>query len=1230
LRWRLQEAWVSKRASSALLLNAPDLQTAPVTYPAATPVAAAVAKPVNLRGKGKMLKFNGTSTYVEIPYHDNLELDNFSIEFWVNLEKPTTSWVGLLGRPGRNYAIYANSAGYLEVFQHTTNGTTENTKKSLAKSGGGTFKFATWQHVAYYYDGFNAGILINGHEVVKMAVTEKFVHDTNPIYIGRDLDGTTNAYAKGSLMDVRIWKRGRNTISVGLDRGNRLLGTESSLVAYYPFDADNGSRAFDACAMNHGTIYNGSYAVSSYNLHDGVRFDGLYDRMTVTGLSGFRRNDFAVQMTVKVDPSFDGQKLFLVSASNNAFALALQVASVSGLINLQKMLYFLPITPNTNFQVQSGWVNGYPANHVPIDRWVTLTMIGTATQRTYYVGSTLAGTETGTFTGPTEFDTIDLAVGYGKATGFQPFKGLISEVRIFNQTKAASWVGANLEKRYTSTSSDIFAAYRLAENDNGTCNGYADVPAKLELSAISGRVTPVGLQFTDNTQYAYVPVTSAFSMATYTIEMWIKPDSKDGTVRFMGRFDKANPRMAYVNGTVEHRWVDKGGTYASIAAPASKIPLGVWTHVAMVHTGTSGLLYINGVKISEAASAKPLNAVASDLIIGRQGANNTEGNFLGSIDEVRVWSGVRTQEEIARHMWRPLRGNEANLKAYYAFDPADGDQLRDLTASAAHGKVYGKNLPTNFASPAAGSRQLIQAYGHAHLKLGGHEVMVADMRIANNEFWFKGKINLFPTSWPIKVYGDAEGLIGSDKLYLYSSTVVQLYDLTLLKSKMTITHQKARIEGEWLGIKTLLDVAWRGDNPHFTGQVKMEFTTTFEFGAIYWKGVKVCDNYRLTSTFKLEINLNFDKNGFSAGIKATFIKDGVILNLSFTLNVAPKDMTALLNCLRDYLAQNIGRYFESVFDTVADYCVAVYNDAIEFFSDSAAVVGNAFKYGYNQTIAQAMTAWKAVGGLADDGAAFLKDGYKATTQEIAAGLNSAKYALNDITNGMLSVGSTIGEIGAALDALKYPVGDIIQSLTDAGKVVGDIASGLISGGLSYGRTALGFIAGLGKTDSEAIKIFTDAGHAIGTVLKSVAAHFEYDNKRIMSALDDLYDIDALPELMNKFGGANIEEVAKAFKDLGKDINRVYNSLKKYALTDHTVVTAMKWATYTCDQVGGALKALYDGKTAASILKAAGYTEDEITGTLKNVYNYTKSQAEDLWDSLGVSDVVDEIEKWYPF
>ncbi|MDX2361601.1 MAG: T9SS type A sorting domain-containing protein [Crocinitomicaceae bacterium] len=101
-----------------------------------------------------------------------------------------------------------------------------------------------------------------------------------------------------------------------------------------------------------------------------------------------------------------------------------------------------------------------------------------------------------------------------------------------------------------------------------------------------------------------------------------------------------------------------------------------WIHVAAaVSPALIWTFYINGDSIYSGFAAANNPQGFSDFIVGNsQWATN---EFDGIIDEVRMWSVERTQQEIQDNMHNCLVGNEPNLEAYYSFE----NGVVDLTAN---------------------------------------------------------------------------------------------------------------------------------------------------------------------------------------------------------------------------------------------------------------------------------------------------------------------------------------------------------------------------------------------------------------------------------------------------------------------------------------------------------------------------------------------------------------------
>ena len=154
--------------------------------------------------------------------------------------------------------------------------------------------------------------------------------------------------------------------------------------------------------------------------------------------------------------------------------------------------------------------------------------------------------------------------------------------------------------------------------------------------------------------------------ADRTIEAWIKTTGVGAAIVSYGKgLNGEQFTFRLVGGKLQV--LVGGGNIKTIAT----LNDGTWHHVACVMNGATNvneiLLYVDGELQSTTNSSRTINTTAD--INARIGINLTEGNdFLGEIDEVRIWDDARTQDEIREHMHLTLAGTESNLVAYFPFN----------------------------------------------------------------------------------------------------------------------------------------------------------------------------------------------------------------------------------------------------------------------------------------------------------------------------------------------------------------------------------------------------------------------------------------------------------------------------------------------------------------------------------------------------------------------------------
>jgi len=121
-----------------------------------------------------------------------------------------------------------------------------------------------------------------------------------------------------------------------------------------------------------------------------------------------------------------------------------------------------------------------------------------------------------------------------------------------------------------------------------------------------------------------------------------------------------------------------------------------WYHIATTFDGTNYRLFVNGEEVHNTTNFAGKTPYPTPVrFIG--GAHVGQGRFFGKIDEVRMWSVAKTQEEIQEKMNDQLTGNESGLVAYYPMD-IDNQYVLDRSGNNYHGIMIGPVVKSTYFS----------------------------------------------------------------------------------------------------------------------------------------------------------------------------------------------------------------------------------------------------------------------------------------------------------------------------------------------------------------------------------------------------------------------------------------------------------------------------------------------------------------------------------------------------
>lgn len=293
----------------------------------------------------------------------------------------------------------------------------------------------------------------------------------------------------------------------------------------------------------------------------------------------------------------------------------------------------------------------------------------------------------------------------------------VSEVRLWNDVRTLDEIKDNasvgikgdeegLKHAWTLDSSvenGLNVVHDKAGKNNGTAIGFQK-EVEIETPYVS-EFTGSGIDFSDG--QLEIAAKERLSAAPRTVEAWVNvpantPSEKRVGVILGNYFDHYYRDIARfnfevtTNGKPRIYWKSHADYELSYTANVN-VNVGDWVHVAMAldDTDNTATTYINGKKINEAYMTSPIptSIPVSELKIGSDYRGYAEDGkplmtFNGQIADVRVWSTVRTDEEIKANYNVSLQGNETGLMGNWKLNNGSHDVYPDTSVNQNDGLVY--------------------------------------------------------------------------------------------------------------------------------------------------------------------------------------------------------------------------------------------------------------------------------------------------------------------------------------------------------------------------------------------------------------------------------------------------------------------------------------------------------------------------------------------------------------
>lgn len=177
-----------------------------------------------------------------------------------------------------------------------------------------------------------------------------------------------------------------------------------------------------------------------------------------------------------------------------------------------------------------------------------------------------------------------------------------------------------------------------------------------------------------------------------TIEAWMKATNTPQQYQFLVSHGHSGPGylLGWWSGAIWFRFkvlIDNQEYSFETNYPTESLE---WMHVAGVYDGSTIKLYINGeLKDSAPADGQVWTSPSISLNFGAFAGGGYY--FNGALDEIRIWSTARSEQEINAYINELIVNESDGLIAYYRFNKGSSIIAKDYTDRGGDGEIVGPN-----------------------------------------------------------------------------------------------------------------------------------------------------------------------------------------------------------------------------------------------------------------------------------------------------------------------------------------------------------------------------------------------------------------------------------------------------------------------------------------------------------------------------------------------------------
>jgi hypothetical protein len=574
--------------------------------------------------------FNGTNDLLSLA--DNAQYtfgtSNFTIEAYIyNRLNPGTE-VPIFSKqnpsPLRAIQFRILSANTLD-FVFTKNGGTLIANFTTTS----TVPLNQWVHIAVVRNGVTLTLYINGVSSATHTLTAGDAIDSPvaSVIIGGFNASFPNRFFNGYISNFR-WVIGTavytsaftpSTIPLTAITNTRLLTCQSNRFV------DNSSNNFTISQISTPSVQPWSpfapTSAYSTSVNGGSNyFNGSTDYLSVSDNVNlqFGTNAFTIQCWVYRSVAGTAHSIVSKGGASTGFTLGITSTNV---------LRFTNTTTNID-----------TTTTIPANAWTHVAAVRTSTSTNGFQ-LYINGISSATSTVATDFNQTSTLYAGANRSASTVMNGYIADLRYVNGTAETITVPTAPLTAITNTSL-LLSGTNAGIVDNAIKSDSITVGAtqvntsivKYGTGSISFNGTTSVLNFPNNPYYA-------FGTGSFTIEAWVYPNSVTALQSLIDTRSTATATTGILISITALGFISVTVNNAILFTSSTGITISAWTHVAVVKSGTTITLYLNGTKPVTGSGTSSTSLTDQFLRLGASAG--TAANFYnGYLDEVRITNGV--------------------------------------------------------------------------------------------------------------------------------------------------------------------------------------------------------------------------------------------------------------------------------------------------------------------------------------------------------------------------------------------------------------------------------------------------------------------------------------------------------------------------------------------------------------------------------------------------------------